>query len=133
MNITKRTRLAIGAVGVCGAVGLAAGGAFTGTGLTTTGQANATQFVGGTITQTITGAILTTITYGFSDNPGHTHADSIVLTFSSTEDARTVSVALTATSDTGTWSCTNTASNSSTCTVTGGFATGVSSLNVTVA
>ena len=36
MNITKRTRLAIGAVGVCGAVGLAAGGAFTGTGLTTT-------------------------------------------------------------------------------------------------
>lgn len=95
MNITKRTRLAIGAVGVCAAVGLAAGGAFTGTGLETTGQAAAPQFVGGTISQTVTGAKLSNIVYGFTDTT-KTHVNLITLTFTGeTVDGLHVAVALT--------------------------------------
>jgi hypothetical protein len=51
------------------AVGLAAadGSAFTATGLATTGQASAAQFIGGTISQAVTGATLDSVTYGYAD------------------------------------------------------------------
>ena len=94
MNITKRTRLAIGAVGLCTAIGLAAGGAFTGTGLETTGQAAAPQFVGGTISQVVTGAVLNNVLYGFTDIT-NTHVNLITLTFGGeTVDGLHVAVAL---------------------------------------
>jgi len=53
-----------GALAVAGL--LAAGGsAFTGTGVTN--NAGATKFIGGTVTQSVSGATLSTIGYTFSD------------------------------------------------------------------
>ena len=60
---------------------LAAGSfAFTSTGVTN--SAGATQFVGGTISQSVTGATLATVVYGFSDAPANTAVHTVALTFS---------------------------------------------------
>lgn len=130
MNITKRTRLGIGAVGVCAAVGLAAGGAFTAGGLHTTGQASADQFVGGTITQTVSGATLSDISFSHPD-PAQRQIDTVTLTFSAIADGKTVSIAFTgAAAGTG-WACSNTSTLVSTCTSTTP-ANDVTSIDVTV-
>jgi hypothetical protein len=67
----------IAAVGTAGV--LASGSAaFTGTGVEMT--AAPTQFVGGTVSQTVTGATLNDIAYSFTD-AGNTAVDSVALTF----------------------------------------------------
>ena len=86
MNITKKTRLAIGVVGLSAAVGLAAGGAFTGTGIGKGSQAGAAQFIGGTVSQSVTGATLKSIVYGFdSGDLAKLHPTSVLLTFTDLE------------------------------------------------
>jgi len=57
-----------------------AGSAFTGTGISTTGTAAADQFVGGQVSQSVTGATLSTIAYDFTDET-NTLVDGITLTF----------------------------------------------------
>lgn len=67
----------LGGVAVAGVV--AAGStAFTATGLTN--GAGTTQFIGGTVTQTVTGATLTGVTYSFGD-VAKTKVRSVVLAF----------------------------------------------------
>ena len=120
--------------------GLAAAGvvatassAFTATGLSTTGTAASAQFVGGTISQAVTGASISTIAYGYVNSTTKTHVNSITLTFTATEAGRAVTAV--ATGGTGTFTCGVTASNSSTCahSVPGTGTTGITSLDVTVA
>lgn len=138
MNITKKTRLAIGVVGLSAAVGLAAGGAFTGTGVTTTGQAAAPQFVGGAIDQAVTGATLDSIAYSFTDTTKVT-INSVLLTFTDhLANGKAVTIGFTGGSPTPTaFTCTPvatvgaTANSSSTC--SGGTATAITSITVTVA
>jgi len=77
MNIQKRSKIAIAAVSLAGIVGLG-GAAFTGTGVTS--NAGAAQFVGGTVTQTVTGATLSTIAYGYTDTT-NTAVNQVTLTF----------------------------------------------------
>ena len=74
MRTTSKIVTSLAAVGLVAA----AGSAFTATGLTRT--APATQFVGGTVEQTITGATLTGITYGFVDDT-KTAASTVTLAF----------------------------------------------------
>jgi hypothetical protein len=87
MNTTKKL---IGAVAVAGV--LAAGGsAFTGTGVTST--APSTQFVGGTVSQAVTGATLNNVTYGFSDAT-NTAINAVTLTFAADAVGKSVAIAL---------------------------------------
>ncbi|WP_234754152.1 hypothetical protein [Arthrobacter ramosus] len=92
---------------------VAAGSAFTGTGVTN--AAGETQFVGGTVSQSVTGATLTNIAYSYADAGPNTLVNSIALTFSGTADGRVVSVAPSGGSG-GTFTCTAVSSNASTCT-----------------
>lgn len=94
---------------------VAAGSAFTGTGVATAGQAAADQFVGGTVSQSVSGATLTNVGYSFADADHNTLVNSIALTFSGTADGRVVSVAPSGGSG-GTFTCTDVVSNGSTCT-----------------
>jgi hypothetical protein len=123
-----------GAVAVAGVIA-ASGSAFTGTGVATSGQAASPQFVGGTVTQSVTGATLTGITYSFADTASKTLVNSIALAFSGTADGRTVAVAPAGGSG-GTFSCSAVASNASTCDFTPTAAEtgylGLTSLSVTV-
>lgn len=57
---------------------LAAGSAFTGAGLVN--AAGSSQFVGGTVSQTVTGATLNSLVYGFTDGT-NTAVDKVTLTF----------------------------------------------------
>ena len=104
----------ISALSVAG-LAVVAGSAFTGTGLATSGQAASAQFVGGTVSQTVTGATLTNIAYSYADSGPKTLVSSIGLTFSGTADGRVVAAAPSGGSG-GTFSCTAVASNGSTCT-----------------
>jgi hypothetical protein len=103
-----------GAIAVAGLVA-AGGSAFTGTGLAT--NAGATQFVGGTVSQAVTGATLASIVYGYANTTTKTDVNQITLTFTSTQDGRAVTATPTGGSG-GTFSCPNTAANSSVCTFT---------------
>jgi hypothetical protein len=112
MNLSKRAKLSAGALVLAGLVA-AGGAAFTDTGVTD--QAGAAQFVGGTVTQSVTGATLANIAYGFADPSGggdgvsaNTEVDQVTLTF---DDANTngliPTLGFTATNDTSAgWSCT---------------------------
>jgi hypothetical protein len=74
-------------VGGIAAAGVVAAGAtaFTATGLATSGTgAAANQFIGGQISQTVTGANLSGIAYSFLDAPTNTQFSSVLLTFSGT-------------------------------------------------
>jgi hypothetical protein len=110
----RKSAKLITALSVAG-LAVAAGSAFTGTGLSTTGTASSAQFVGGTVSQTVTGATLTNIAYSYSDSGAHTLVNSIVLTFSGTADGHVVTAAPSGGSG-GTFTCTAVGSNSSTCT-----------------
>jgi hypothetical protein len=131
--VRKTIMIAAGAA----AAGLVAlgGTAFTGTGLGN--SAPASQFIGGTVSQTVTGATLDSIDYGFADDPAHTQVNSIQLTFANTADGRTVAVTPHGNSGGGTFACSAVASNASTCSYTSGSDTlpgysGLTSLDVTV-
>lgn len=130
--MTRNIKL-LGAVAVAG-LAAAAGSALTGTGLATGGTAASPQFVGGTITQSVTGATLTSIVYGYADPTTKTAVNSITLTFASTADAVHVAAVPSGGSG-GTFSCSDVSSNSSSCTFAAtttelGY-TGLTSLAVT--
>ncbi|MET4622831.1 spermidine/putrescine-binding protein [Arthrobacter sp. 2762] len=130
----RKSAKIITALSVAG-LAVAAGSAFTGTGVAATGQASAAQFVGGTVSQSVSGATLTEIAYSFADAGANTRVNSIALTFSTTADGRAVAVTPTGGSG-GTFDCTDVLSNASTCTFIPTDAetgyTGLSSLAVTV-
>jgi hypothetical protein len=87
---TRNTKKLIGAVAVAGIVA-AGGSAFTGTGVTD--AAAGSQFVGGTVSQTITGATLNDIAYGFT-NAADTTINAVTLTFEADALGKHVSIAL---------------------------------------
>jgi len=125
---------ALGALAIAGTVAVG-GSAFTGTGLAN--SAGATQFIGGTIDQTVTGATLNGVVYGYSDDT-HTAVSSVALTFAAPlSAAQDVSVALTdgavvpiTTTD---WTCTTTDGTLVTITCSAGTnVTNLHSLAVTV-
>ncbi|MCW2522808.1 MAG: hypothetical protein JWO63_1143 [Frankiales bacterium] len=131
----KSTKIIV-AVAFAGLVA-AGGSALTGSGLSTSGTAAADQFVGGTVSQAVTGATLTAITYGYTD-PTNTQVSTIALTFASTADGRAVTVTPSGGgTGVGTFDCTAVASNASSCSYTAGTDTftgytGLNSLAVTV-
>jgi hypothetical protein len=85
----------LGGVAVAGAVaagstaftansGLAFAGSSTGT---------ATQFVGGQVTQTVTGATISTVAYAFADGAAKTQVNGVTITFSdSAANGKTVTL-----------------------------------------
>lgn len=105
--------------------------AFTGTGLSST--AASTQFIGGTISQTVTGATLTDLAYGFTDTT-NASVSSVTLTFADATGGKTPTLSLTG----GTpvhFTCgaiSGTAPFTSTCTADTGGQTGVTSADITV-
>ncbi|MGJ9402716.1 hypothetical protein [Arthrobacter sp. KK5.5] len=111
----------------------AGGSAFTGTGLSNT--APATQFIGGTVSQSVTGATLAGVTYGFADAGTNTLVNEITLAFADTADGRTVAAVPSGGSG-GTFSCGAVLNNASTCAFTPATTetgyTGLTSLAVTV-
>jgi hypothetical protein len=129
MRKSNKVLLALG----LGAAALAGGTAFTGTGLATT--APSTQFLGGTVSQTVTGATLSGVNYGFADGPANTQVNSISLAFTNTADGRAVAVAPSGGSG-GTFTCGDVVNNASTCTfvptTTEAGYTGLGSIAVTV-
>jgi hypothetical protein len=92
----------LGALAVAGIVA-ASGSAFTGAGLTN--NAGSTQFVGGTVSQSVTGATLTNVAYSFTDATNRT-ADTVTLTFAADALGKQVAVALTGGAGTA-FTCTN--------------------------
>lgn len=127
----RKSAKIITALSVTG-LAVAAGSAFTGTGLSTT--AGASQFVGGQVTQTVTGATLSGLEYGFVDSTTKTAVNKVTLTFAEGADSKTVTVVLDG-GTTAAFDCTvvDPATNVSTCTtaVVGGQS-GVTSATVTV-
>ena len=82
---------------------LAAGSAFTGTGLANT--AGPSQFVGGTVSQSVTGATLTNLKYGFTDGT-QTAVNKVTLTFAPGAQGKHVGLVLTGGNQTG-FGCTD--------------------------
>ncbi|WP_026535839.1 hypothetical protein [Arthrobacter sp. H14] len=79
----RKSSKLITAVAVAG-LAFAGGTALTGTGLATT--AGDTQFIGGQVSQSVTGATLSAVNYGFADAEAKTQVNSITLTFTDTAD-----------------------------------------------
>lgn len=114
--------------------GLAAAGtaAFTGTGVTN--NADPSQFVGGTVTQTVSGATLSSIVYGFSDPQAKTAIDTATLTFADGEaDTKVPTVVFTASSPEP-FTCTaiGGGQHTSVCTADSAAQTGASAISITV-
>jgi hypothetical protein len=111
---------------------VAAGSAFTGTGVATAGQANSAQFVGGTVSQSVTGATLNSIVYGFTDGT-KTSVNQVTLTFADATGGKTPSLSLTG-GTAADFTCTAIdGAFQSVCTAAAGTSqTGVTSANVTV-
>lgn len=131
MNINRRTKLSIAAVTLAGGIG-AAGAAFTATGLSTTGQAAAQQYIGGTISQSVSGATLQSIVYGFTDGT-NTSIDTVTLTFADATNGAVPTIAFTGSSSTFTCEAVgHTTADVSTCTADSAAATGVTAIAVTV-
>ena len=138
MNITKSAKLMVGAVAIVGAAGALggsafAGSAFTGTGVTTSGTAASAQFVGGTVSQSVTGATLSSIVYTYADTT-NTAVNQATLTFAdSATDGKTPTVAFSAGTPVG-FSCTaiESTGHTSTCTPTGANQSGATGIAVTV-
>jgi hypothetical protein len=116
-----------------GFVGLAAAGgsALTGSGLTN--NAGASQFVGGTVTQGVTGATLSSVAYTFGDPGANTAIHSAVLTFGADADGKTVAIAFTG-GNAVAFTCTavEVTGHTSTCTTAGADVTGATSAAITV-
>lgn len=120
MQVTKRTKLMVGALAVVGASGFAglASSAFTGTGVTN--SAGATQFVGGTISQSVTGATLSDIAYAFTDDT-NTAINQVILTFADANtDGMTPTITFTSSGSPVAFTCTaiESSGHTSTCTPT---------------
>lgn len=127
----RNTKKILGTVAVAGLV--AAGtSAFTGTGLTN--GAGATQFVGGTISQSVTGATLNSLAYGYTDGT-KTAVNLVTLTFADATGGKTPTITLTGgTAVAFTCGAINATTFVSTCAPAAGASqTGVTSTAVTVA
>jgi hypothetical protein len=109
---------------------LVAGSAFTGAGLVN--AAGSSQFVGGTVTQEVTGATLTNLEYGFTDAT-KTAVNQVTLTFAEGVAGKTPVLSLTGGGAPATFGCTaiDALSNTSVCTTTGSQSD-VSNASVTV-
>ena len=70
----------------------AGGAAFTATGLVDNSAGD--QFIGGTVSQSVTGATLDNVTYGFADVLTHNKVNSIKLTFSADAEGKTVTLGI---------------------------------------
>ena len=112
---------------------LAAGSyAFTSTGVTN--NAGAAQFVGGTVSQSVTGATLSSVVYSFGDAPANTAVHSVALTFAdANSDGKTPTVVFTG-GNAVAFTCDVIAvtTHLSTCTTAGVDRIGVTSLAITV-
>jgi hypothetical protein len=131
LRITPRNKLVFGAIALASAFAVA-GSAFTGTGVTN--NAGSTQFVGGTVSQSVTGATLSTVTYSFGDAPANTAVHSVALTFANADsDGKTPTIGFTG-GNAVAFSCTEIAETThlSTCTTVLADRVGVTSLAVTV-
>lgn len=127
MRMTTTHKL-LGAFAVPGLVA-ASGSAFTGTGLTR--SAADTQYVGGTVSQSVTGATLASVVYSFNDPSAKTSVSSIALALSGDVTGKVPTIVLTG----GTpFTCTAVSSGTSTCTptTTNDYAVGVTGIAVTV-
>jgi hypothetical protein len=132
VNMSNRAKLMIAAVSTVGAVSLA-GSAFTASGVTN--NAGSTQFVGGTVSQSVTGATLSSVAYSFGDAPANTAVHSALLTFADANtDAKTPTVAFSG-GNAVAFTCTaiEATGHTSTCTTDGADRTGVTGLAITVA
>ncbi|WP_066293774.1 hypothetical protein [Arthrobacter sp. B6] len=120
----------ISALSVAG-LAVAAGSAFTGAGLTN--SAGATQFIGGEVTQAVTGATLTNLEYGFVADGTQTAVNQVTLTFAAGADTKAVLLELTG-GGTAVFDCDPITANVSVCdpTVLGATKTDVTSATVTV-
>jgi hypothetical protein len=129
MRKSQKIMLAAG----LGIAALAGGTAFTGTGVTD--NAGATQFLGGTVSQSVTGATLSNVAYGFADAPANTEVNSITLTFGDATGGKTPTISLNNSSGTA-FTCTaiDGTTFKSTCTpsTSGTYQTGLESVAVTV-
>jgi hypothetical protein len=147
MNLSRRVKVTAGAFALMGVVA-AGGAAFTSTGITTTHQAASSQFIGGTVAQSVTGATLQSIIYTYADAPPqasgvstNTEISVVTLTFADAlADGAATSIVFT--TDAGgtpvAFTCENvgaTTSGVSTClpTTPGTFQTQAASIAVTVA
>jgi hypothetical protein len=133
MIVAERAKLMIAAVTLAGAVALGST-AFTSTGLATSGQAASAQFVGGTVSQSVTGATLSIIAYGYTDGT-NTVVDEVTLTFANDlTDGMTPTVAFLG-GDAGSFTCdpiiSEVGSNTSLC--DGDTVTNITGIAVTVA
>lgn len=120
----------ISAVAVAG-LAFAASAAFTGAGLTN--NAGATQFVGGEISQTVTGATLSGISYVFTDAT-NTAVSGVNLSFADAQ-ANGQQVAITLTDGSAaTFTCADIAAQASSCTLVDPLvpATNVTAATITV-
>jgi hypothetical protein len=120
----------LGGVAVAGVV--AAGStAFTGAGASTALTGVNTPHLGGTITQTITGARLTGLTI---TNAVAGQITGFALTFADTPDGKTVALTADGTAGAGspTFTCTDVSSLASTCTISASYKTNISTLSITV-
>lgn len=127
----RKSHKIVTAVAVAGIV-FAGGSAFTGTGLSTT--AGETQFIGGQVSQQVTGATLATVDYDFT-NTTQESINKINLSFANTEDGKPVVVTTTGGAG-GTFTCGNVVANASVCTfaptTTETGYTGLTGLSITV-
>lgn len=128
-------RTAVKIAGGLAAAALAAMGtsALTGSGLSTSGSAAAPQFIGGSVTQSVTGATMTSVAYGFADTT-NTAIHSAVLTFANA-DADTKAVTLVFTGgNAAAFTCTaiEATNHTSTCTADTADETGAASAAITV-
>ncbi|MDX6321479.1 MAG: hypothetical protein QOF52_1337 [Propionibacteriaceae bacterium] len=106
--------------------------ALTGTGLTN--NAGATQFIGGTVSQAVTGATLSAVNYSFADSTNNA-IDEVLLTFASDADGKQVSINFTTTGTAAVFTCTDVeaVTHTSTCTPVAANQLGADGINVTVA
>lgn len=132
MHVSTRAKIVIGAAALVGcSSAFGAGIAFAGSGVTN--NAGASQFIGGTATQGVTGATLFSIVYTFGDAPANTAIHSALLTFGADASDRSVAVAFTG-GNAVAFTCTAVAAGvyTSTCTTAGADETGETSIAVTV-
>jgi hypothetical protein len=138
MYLSKRVKVVAGVSALLGVV-MAGGAAFTATGVTD--EATASQFVGGSFSQTVTGGTeLSSIVYSYADNtppsgPGdteYTEIDSVLLTFADVPaGVTTPTIQFTTTDDTPAdadtaWTCSaigTPSANESACIPSGDLAT----------
>ena len=130
----SEVKILVVAACVVGVIGVG-GAAFTATGITD--NAPSAAFIGGTVSQSITGAALSNIGYGFADT-ANTEMNSVTLTFADATNGATPTVAVSPADGSVTWSCEAVGAapppDVSTCTASGtpAYQTGVTGIAVTV-